>query len=243
MQIVPAILPKNFKELETQMTEVVGLVPVVQIDICDGVFVKNSTWPYGGRIGAFTDPSWRAIESEEEGMPYWDSVDIELDLMVADPKETLEKLIKIGPTRIVFHYASLGTDPVAFFETLDPYYASTMKIGIALTPDTPVDVIAPLIPYVHFIQCMGIERVGFQGQPFDERTLTLVSSIHATYPELEISVDGAVSFENIDDLIEAGVTRLVIGSALWNAENPRAELQAFQTHVGIETVEEDDDML
>ena len=63
---------------------------------------------------------------------------------------------------------------------------------------------------------------------------------HATYPELQISVDGAVSFENIDDLIEAGVTRLVIGSALWNAENPRAELQAFQTHVGIETVEDID---
>ena len=96
------------------MTEVVGLASVVQIDICDGVFVKNSTWPYAGRMGAFTDASWRTIESEQEGMPYWDSLDIELDLMVADPKEALLKLIKIGPTRMVFHYGSLGTDPVAF---------------------------------------------------------------------------------------------------------------------------------
>ena len=118
-----------------------------------------------------------------------------------------------------------------------------MKIGLAITPGCQWMLLHPYSIY-SFCTMHGHRTCrDSQGQPFDERTLTLVSSIHATYPELEISVDGAVSFENIDDLIEAGVTQLVIDLHSGTQKILEQNCKAFQTHVGIETVEEDDDML
>ena len=46
MQILPAILPKNFSEIEDKIALVKGIAPLVQVDICDGKFVPSTTWPY-----------------------------------------------------------------------------------------------------------------------------------------------------------------------------------------------------
>ena len=46
MEIIPAILPKDFAEIEEKIEMVIGIAPLVQIDICDGKFVTSTTWPY-----------------------------------------------------------------------------------------------------------------------------------------------------------------------------------------------------
>ena len=62
---------------------------------------------------------------------------------------------------------------------------------------------------------MGIARIGFQGEPFDERVIEKIKEIKKHYPEMIVSVDGGVSLENAQALIEAGATRLVSGSAIF----------------------------
>ena len=47
-EIIPAILPKNYEDLKNEIALVRGVVPLVQVDICDGIFVKNKTWPFLG---------------------------------------------------------------------------------------------------------------------------------------------------------------------------------------------------
>ena len=46
MDIIPAILPKNYEDLKNKIALVRGIVPVAQIDICDGIFVKNISWTF-----------------------------------------------------------------------------------------------------------------------------------------------------------------------------------------------------
>ena len=44
-EIVPAILEKNFSEIKNKLTALRQLTKYVHLDIEDGIFVKESTWP------------------------------------------------------------------------------------------------------------------------------------------------------------------------------------------------------
>jgi len=46
MEIIPAILPRDFNEIEEKTLLIKGLSKMVQIDICDGKFVPSTSWPY-----------------------------------------------------------------------------------------------------------------------------------------------------------------------------------------------------
>jgi ribulose-phosphate 3-epimerase len=73
-----------------------------------------------------------------------------------------------------------------------------------------------------YVELMGIDEIGRQGQPFDERVLQRIRDIKAKYPDLEVSIDGSVNEDTLPRLKEAGADRFVVGSAILNAENPEA---------------------
>lgn len=66
---------------------------------------------------------------------------------------------------------------------------------------------------------MGIEKIGFQAQPFDVRVLENVKKIKEIYPSILISIDGGVNLQSAPMLVEAGADRLVVGSALFNSNS------------------------
>ena len=102
MDIIPAILPKNYEDLKNKIALVRGIVPVTQIDICDGIFVKNISWPFEVGVPEL-DEHFRRIINEQEGLPFWEDIDFELDLMVSDAVENFDIYTKLGPKRIIFH--------------------------------------------------------------------------------------------------------------------------------------------
>lgn len=101
IEIIPAILPKNYEDMKNKIALVRGVVPFVQIDICDGSFVQNKTWPFS--TGGASDYNFQNILNEREGMPFWEDIDFELDLMVSDAVENFDIYTKLGPKRIIFH--------------------------------------------------------------------------------------------------------------------------------------------
>ena len=46
MEILPAIMPESYADLEDKARRVAGLVHYAQIDIMDGNFVPSMSWPY-----------------------------------------------------------------------------------------------------------------------------------------------------------------------------------------------------
>lgn len=210
MNIIPAILPRDWKEIEEKAALVSGLAPKVQIDICDGKYVPSVTWPYKKR-----DENYDAILREEKGMPEWESIDYEFDLMIKDPVENdIRNWLSAGAARIVLH-ADSSPDLMPCMNVTH----GLAEIGLALNIQTPIEVIEKYKEKISYVQLMGITKVGFQGQAFDQRVLIKIKEIKARYPEMIVQIDGGVSFATADQLSEAGADRLVVGSALFESDN------------------------
>ena len=226
-EIIPAVLATDFQELNEHIAQLAGVTSLIQIDMCDGKFVKSMSWPMSPYDQASTD----AILNEEEGMPFWDSIDYEFDLMVKNAHEQFEFFVRLGAKRIIFHIEAEGEIATfkEFLEGLDMYTRDNVQIGIALNTTTPIEILSPVILSVDFVQCMGIEHIGTQGEPFDDRVLTQVSSLRETYPELIISVDGSVNEHTAPLLVKAGANRLVVGSALMRSYDVRATIHELES--------------
>lgn len=228
IDIIPAILPKNYEELKNQIALVRGIVPIVQIDLCDGVFVPSQTWPFS--TGGADDINFSLILNEEEGMPFWEDIDFELDLMVSDAVQNFDIYTKLSPKRIVFHVEAVGDieEFKDFVEGIDVYIRDSIEIGIAVNTTTEIESIFSVVNYVDFVQCMGIEKIGFQGQEFDARVLSQIEKLKTEFPDLVISVDGAVSLETAESLKKRGASRLIAGSVIFKSEDIRDTINELE---------------
>ena len=225
-EIIPAVLAKDFEELRGGIARVAGVTSVVQIDICDGRFVPSVSWPMNTHDQSSVNP----ILDEQEGLPYWDSIDFEFDLMILNATEQFDFFVRLGAKRIVFHIeAQKNIEQFKeFLEGMDMYTKDNIQIGVAINTTTSVDILKSIIYHIDFVQCMGIEQIGKQGEPFDERVLAQIKSLRTLYPELIISVDGSVNENTAPSLIEAGANRLIVGSALMNSYNIRETIKEFE---------------
>ncbi len=219
IEIIPAILPKSLSGIEHGLERVRDAAPLVQIDIIDGVFAPDTTWPYTDR------DSFERILAEEEGLPFWEEFDFEFDLMINNPQEEAEKYIRAGASRIVLHAASRGAVEAATALALqnDANSPFAFELGIALALDQGAEALVPFGDSFDFVQVMGIDPVGRQGAPFDERALSLIAAVRAQLGEhadvCPIQVDGGVRVENAAALVAAGATRLVAGSAIFGTND------------------------
>ena len=224
IEIIPAVIAKNWTDLNESLARYVSLAPIVQIDICDGKFVPSSSWPM-----QMSDKSEIAdILNEEAGLPFWDKMDFEFDLMVLNAHKQFEFFTSLGAKRIIFHLeAEEEKSFKEFLEAMDLYIKENISIGIAINTDTDISKLSPFINHIDFVQVMGIEHIGFQGEPFDEKALTKIKELKDEYPELTISVDGSVNENTAPALVKAGADRLVIGSALINSYDVRETIHEF----------------
>ncbi len=227
IEIIPAIIPKDYEELKNNIALVRGIVPVVQIDICDGVFVKNTTWPF---VGGDYDTHFKAILAEQEGMPFWEDIDFELDMMVENATDNFDIYTKLGPKRIIFHLEAIKNqeDFKDFLEGIDMYIRDSIKIGVAVNPLTPLEQLYPLVNYVDFVQCMGSDELGHHGVELDEKVYENIKILREKYFDLPIAVDIGVNEKTASRLVEAGATKLIIGSAIFNTDDIIGTVERFK---------------
>lgn len=219
MEIIPAILPKKFSEIEEKIELIKGISNIVQIDICDGKFVPTITWPYWK-----TDENFEAIIREERGMPEWESINYEFDLMIDNPNaDDARKWLSAGAEKIILHMeSSKDLNPV-----IDVLHG-LVEIGIAIGNQTPIEDLKKYIDKIQYIQVMGIRKAGFQGQKFENGALDKVKEIKNAFPNIKIQVDGGVNIDTAILLKDAGVDRVVVGSALFNSENIVDTIEEFR---------------
>lgn len=224
-EIIPAVLAKDFNDLRQKIANVVNVAHIVQIDICDGKFVESKSWP----MDRDDAESVALILGEQEGLPYWDNLDFEFDLMVKDAIKQFDFFVRLGAKRIVFHLEAEDEKELKeFIDSMDPYTRETLEIGVAINTNTPAEKVFPFINSIDFVQCMGIEHIGFQGEPFDERVLTQIKEIKSKYSDIIISVDGSVNEETAPLLVEAGASRLVAGSVLMKSFDVRETMKELE---------------
>ena len=227
ISIVPAILAKSLKEINELLLPLKGVASAVQIDIVDGEFAKAETWPYRDH------KTFDKILSGDSTLPFWEDFEYEFDLMVAQPVEAVPDFIRTGVQRLVLHARS--ADVLSAFQHLvdmrDDRGVFRVEVGIAVMPTDQPSVLDPFDAQFDFVQVMGIDTVGKQGQKFNHHTLYLIERLHRLYPQLALQVDGGVNIENVQALVRAGASRLVVGSAIFGAKDPAAAYHELVTIV------------
>jgi ribulose-phosphate 3-epimerase len=91
-----------------------------------------------------------------------------------------------------------------------------VKAGLALNPGTPWQVAEPLLDQLDLILVMSVNP-GFGGQKFIasqlEKIATLRGLIDGAGLDITLEVDGGVNADTIGDVVSAGATALVAGTA------------------------------
>ncbi len=218
--LVPAIIPENFNHLHDEVAKVKDCVTLVQVDICDGSFVKSKMWPYRNDGGEF-----EGLLRQDMGLPFWEDVDYEFHLMVETPEKYVEDWITIGASSIIVHVETV-TD-MNMISTLCK--ASEVSLGLAIKPSTESILLAPYMEMIDFVQCMGGDNLGHHGETLDPSVYEKIKQLREMYPELIIAIDIGVNRETAPLLVKAGVNKLVSGGAVFESKNIIESVEYFQS--------------
>ncbi len=216
--IVPAIPVKSFLELEQKVELVKDCVDTVQVDVCDGRFVDCKRWPYVGDKGEFAE-----IIAEKRGLPFWDSVDYEFDLMVKEPESVIADYVRAGASAIVVHLESTTR-----MEDIIHEWKEAVKIGIAIRPATPLPELDSYMHEVTHVQFMGSDHIGHSGLTLDPVVFQRIREFRKKYPNHTLAVDIGVSLETAPELIAAGATHLAATSAIFGQAHPAQAIRELE---------------
>lgn len=229
-EIIASILSPGYtyEDMKNKIAKLRGLISTVQIDLCDGVFVPNKTWPFVS--GGLEDYNFKRIINGQEGLPFWEDINFELDLMVSDAVENFDIYMKLGPKGVIFHIEAMADleDFKDFLEGIDIYIRDVIKIGIAINPSTALEKIFPFISIIDFVQLMGNDKIGVSGVSLDGRVYGRIKLLREKYPDLSIEIDIGVNKETAPLLVKAGASRLVAGSAIFNTDNIIDTIEKFK---------------
>ena len=201
VRIAPSILSADFSKLgeEVAAIEAAG-ADWVHIDVMDGHFVPNLTF------GAPVVSCLRKVTK----MPF------DVHLMVEAPQNYIADFAKAGADILTVH---LETAP-HLHRVIQAIKEAGLKAAVSLNPSTPLCLLEEILPELDMVLLMSVNP-GFGGQAFIPSSLEKVRKLRQMLSEkgltTDIQVDGGVTPDNAAQLIAAGATILVAGSAVYKA--------------------------
>jgi ribulose-phosphate 3-epimerase len=224
IEIIPTVMPESYDDFIEKINRVADFVKTVQIDVMDGKFVPSTSWPYNSE----SDKDWENLVNQNEGIPHWEKLDFEIDLMVENQIEEARNWISAGVSRAIFHIEALKPED---YDEILKIKEQGVAVAFALVPETPDSELEKYLDIAESVQFMGINKIGFQGQEFEPKVLEKIAELRAKKPDLPISVDGGVSFETARDLADAGATRLSSGSTIFKAADTQRAIENLKNTV------------
>ncbi len=180
-----------------------NIIDYLHMDVMDGHFVPNLTFGPG------------YIKN------LMNNTDIPLDvhLMIEKPEDSIDEYIKSKPWGITIHYESTRF-PVRLLKIIRD---AGIKSGLSINPSTPVNAIADLLIYTDLVLIMSVDP-GFYGQKFLEISIGKIEQLNSLKQKNDsgnpiIQIDGGINRENISEVVKAGASMVVAGSAVFKEGN------------------------
>lgn len=219
--IIPAIIPDSLSHLQSRLQDVQGVVRRVQIDVMDGTYAPTVSWPYAG-VGR---EAFESERREDQGLPYWQDFDFEIDLLLQKPEDRLSEWALAGAKCLIVHVESTEKIEAIAQECFD----RRIEIALALKPSTNIDRLSACVEQALFVQVMGNDKIGFHGVDLNPAALDTIRAIKERWPNTTVGVDIGVSAETLPKLCMAGATRFVAGSAVFNFSSPAGAISHLES--------------
>ncbi len=211
VRIVPAILVKNKAGFEKQFAKIKKDFKYIQIDIMDGIFVKEKN-----------DIRPDIIKNLVRGYR------LEIHLMVDAPSKYATRWAGLSNVKkIIWHYEA-NTDHARIKALNNLLKKKKIQTGLAIKPNTSLAKIKDLIKDFNTIQIMAI-KPGAQGRNFQPKILSNIRALRHRYPNLNIAVDGGVNDKNFSAIKKAGANIIAIGSYLQKSPDMKKALAKLKT--------------
>lgn len=162
------------------------------------------------------------------GLRRWTRLPFDVHLMMVDPEWLLPEIISGGADRVSVHYEACPYPR----RTLRAIASLGAKAGLAFNPATPLPDISYLRPYLSFVVVLTTEPE-VPDCPFLPGVLDKVrsGSQAAGLDGIEWVVDGAVSPENLPEIVRAGAGTVVVGRAVFKDGNLKENMAALRSAV------------
>lgn len=211
-KLSPSILAADVSRLGEQVsaTQDAG-ADYIHIDVMDGVFVPNIS--FGLPV--------------VKGLRKCTDIFFDVHLMIVEPIKYIERFAGDGADGITVH-AEACTN---LSETVDEILHFEKKAGVAISPSTEIDVVLPVLEKISMVLVMTVYP-GYGGQMIITDTFEKVRKLREIITErgldVDIEVDGGVSCDNVEQIMDAGANVFVAGTKVFKGDI-RQNVKDFKT--------------
>ena len=206
--IAPSLLSANFLQLQDECDMLnKSQAEWFHLDVMDGRFVPNIS--FGPMLIEFFRKATTKI--------------CDVHLMIDEPGNFAEILKKAGADILTVHIEACPQ----LHRNIQQIKNLGMQAGVAVNPHTPISLLKDILGDIDLVCLMSVNP-GFGGQSFIPYTLQKIKQLRAIIDEkslnVKIEIDGGVTEQNAQQIINAGADVLVAGNTVFKSPDPIATI-------------------
>lgn len=211
--IAPSILSADFARLAEEIAAVEQAgADLLHVDVMDGHFVPNLT------VGPPIVESLRKVTK----------LPLDVHLMITNADAFIPEFVDAGADYLTVHVEACPH----LHRTIQSIKERGIKAGVTLNPATPISSLQDILGDVDLVLIMSVNP-GFGGQKFIPSVLKKITDARAMLDRINspalLEVDGGVKVDNTREIVAAGATTLVAGSAIFSQGDYKATIAALRT--------------
>ncbi|MBX6771764.1 MAG: ribulose-phosphate 3-epimerase [Chloroflexi bacterium] len=201
IKLAPSILAADFGRLAEQVQEIerAGEADQIHVDVMDGLFVPNLSF----------GPMIVAAIRQATNLP------LDVHLMMVDPSRYYDAFVASGANALTVHVEACPH----LYRDLEEIRRRGCRAGVALNPGSSPLLLDSVLDLADIILVMSVSP-GFGGQQFIPSSVEKIRRIRRMLDDAgspaDLSVDGGVTPSVAGEIVRAGATVLVAGSAVFH---------------------------
>lgn len=218
--ILPSILTSDFTDVNKDIEVFKKMnIDEIHLDVMDGNFVNALTF----------GPKYISDIRKNNS-------DIKLDahLMISNPLKSINDYIEAKPNVISIHIEACKIKDIISMK--EEVSKNNIKFGLAINPETNIKLLLKVLKKVSpdVIIIMSVHP-GAGGQEFIPEVLEkakVLNSLKETNNfKYELEIDGGININNIKEVIDNHIDRIVIGSAIYKGGLLEENIKEFQNKI------------